>query len=135
MSFHIAILILHVLGAGLVLGVSFFCAVLMYRKEWTSEQLDRFVYIGKFGKWFSVWQFLTGIILASNEWSEFKESKIFWIKMGLYLVEGALAGVLIEKRAKSLQAGRAQKGFASGLLVQLFLILLIISLGVLLVEG
>ena len=135
MSLHIFILTLHVLGAGLVLGVSFFCVMLMYRKEWSTEQLARFVYIGKFGKWFSGLQFLTGIILVINEWDEFKESKIFWIKMGLYLFEGIFAGFLIEKKAKSLQTGASQKSYTIGLASQFLLILIIMSLGVFLVEG
>ncbi len=135
MDFHIILLTLHVIGAGLILGVVLLSLFAAFRKTWSPERIATLHFIGSFGKWASVWQLLTGIGLASGEWDELGSSPIFWTKMVLYVLEGALAGMLIERRAKQLEVGAETSGFMTILLVHAILIIGIVVLGVFLVAG
>ncbi len=132
MSLHLIILILHVLGAGLVLGVVFL-SVFLTLKPLNPEKLGHLGFIGRFGMWGSIWQLLTGLILTANDWEELGEKPIFWVKMGLYVVEGTLASMVIDRQAKRAVGGQPAKGLGTTLLLQAVLIIGIIALGVLLV--
>lgn len=136
--FHIIVLILHVLGAGVVLGVVFFSVIAVIKPAVVAEQLDRLHFVGRFGMWASGWQFVTGVILYLQEPDELQENKIFWVKLGLYVVEGLFASIVLNRQLKKLQTGD-QATIAPGkltgvLIVHALLIGAIIVLGVLIVE-
>lgn len=129
------ILILHVLGAGLIIGIIFFSVILTFRPHLPPEKLSMLRWIGRFGMAASIWQLLTGIYLTSTEWSEFRDSRLFWVKMGLYVLEGIIAGLLIERRVKHASQENTGRGFGLTFLLWSVIILGIVIIGVLLVEG
>ena len=134
MSLQTLVLILHVLGSGVVFGVVFFSVFLVVKPGWSQGRLSHLHFVGRFGMWASGWQVATGVYLAGIEWSEFSSNTLFWTKMALYLIEGTLAGLLIEKKIKGPRAGAKPSGLSVSILSQMILIVLIIGIGVLLVE-
>ncbi len=100
MNLHDIILILHVLGAGVIIGLVFFSLTLVIKPPITPDKLKIYGYLGKFGPYASVWQLLTGLYLASAGWNDIKSLPIFWVKMGLYVIAGFIAAVLIKSKVK-----------------------------------
>lgn len=135
MDFHVILLFLHIVGAGILIGVVVFSLFLAFKKTWSQDRITILKYIGQFGIWASAWQLITGIALASSEWEEFSTSHIFWTKMGLYAIEGALASMLILRKAKQLKEGDAKPGFMVLLMIHAIIILGIVGIGVYLVSG
>lgn len=141
MSFHLIIMILHVFGAGLLIGIVFLSVFAVFKPPLSSRSMDRLSFVGKFGMWTSVWLFATGFFLAYQDWDEFRSSRVFWIKMSLYIVEGTLASLLINKQVKLSEAQTANGGTVQSgalrmsLVIQAALILAIAALGVVLVSG
>lgn len=135
MSFHIILLILHVLGAGVVIGIVFFSLVLaMHPRDWSAAALDRLHFVGRFGMWASAWMLVTGLILAFQDWDTLRVSRVFWGKMVAYAVEGIFAGTLITRLVRQAKAELRPRNLGTMMLIHALLILLIVSLGVLLVE-
>lgn len=141
MSLHLFVLILHVLGAGLVLGIVILSVAAVIKPPVTAMALDRLEFIGRFGLWGSAWQFLTGVMLYLQERGEFDHNPIFWTKIGLYVVEGTIASQLLQRQARTTAAALAsgQTVTADGLRTTLWthagLIIAIAVLGVWLVSG
>lgn len=141
MSIHLIILILHVLGAGVVIGVVLLALASIIKPPLTREAIERMHFVSRFGMIASVWQFLTGIVLSWQDWDEFRSSKLFWTKITLYLIEGAVASLLIEKQAKTaavqLQNGQPVTGakIRAGAWIQFLAIIAIAVIGVILVSG
>ncbi len=138
--FHTFILILHVFGSSIVLGVVFFSVAAMIKPPATLAQLDRLGFVGRFGMWASGWQFVTGVIMYLLEPTELNHNPLFWIKIGLYVVEGTLASVLLTKQVRRIRASLTQqqtppaRGLMMTLVIHAMLILAIVALGVMIVE-
>lgn len=136
---HTTLLFLHVLGAGVVVGIvviSFFSAL----RPLSATMLDRIGYIGKFGMWASAWQLATGIGLYALEPEEFSGSRLFWVKMALFVVEGVLAASLLARKAREAGAQLAKgekptNSLAVILTLHALLIVAIVGAGVFLVSG
>ncbi len=133
---HILLLILHVLGAGVLIGVVVFAFAAVVRPPLNQQALDRLGYVFAFGMWASAAQLVTGVLLITQELDELGHSPLIWTKVGLWVIEGVLAGAIIKK-----QAMRAGKALAQGqqlqpgslrttVSLQLLLILAIVILGV-----
>ncbi|MEK7637616.1 MAG: hypothetical protein AAB402_04510 [Patescibacteria group bacterium] len=141
MSLHLFVLILHVLGAGLVLGIVILSVFAVIKPPMMTKALDRLAFVGRFGMWGSAWQFITGAILFLQERGEFDHNPVFWTKIGLYVVEGTLASQLLQRQARTTAAALAsgQTVTAGGLRTTLWihagLIIAIAVLGVWLVSG
>lgn len=141
MSIHLIVLILHMLGAGLVVGIVLLALFAVIKPPVGEKSMDRLAFIARFGMWGSIWQFLTGLILASQEWGEFRTNRLFWTKIILYLIEGTIASLLLEKQSKqaALRVAGGQTIDGSALRLTSFihagLILAIAIIGVVLVSG
>lgn len=131
---HILLLVLHILGAGLLIGVVFLSLFLSVKPTWTPEKLSHLKFVGQFGMWASIWLFVTGVILAASEWHEFQSNKLFWAKMALYVLEGTLASQLIGKKARLAASGQPS-GLSLVLVLQTLLVVGIIALAVVMVEA
>ena len=136
---HTIILALHIIGAGLMLGVVFFALVIYFKKSLEPSVLAILRTILLFGTIGAIWQVITGLYLFFNERSEFQDSQIFWIKIGLFILDGILALFIIDRKIKTAEA-RAKgeiilKDVRSWGLLSLMIILSIIILGVYLTEG
>lgn len=132
MTFHSLVLILHVLGACLFVGMAMLCAILSFG-TWTPEKIGHLRFIGSFGMWASLWQLVTGILLATDHWDELRGSKLFWIKMTLYVLEGAIFSRLIGKQAAKVANGSG-RGLSLALQLNALTLILIASIGVAIVE-
>ncbi len=141
MSLHLFVLILHVLGAGLLLGIVMLSVLAVIKPPMSSQALDRLAFVGRFGMWGSAWQFLTGAVLFLQERGEFIDSPLFWTKMGLYVVEGTLASQLLQRQARTTTIALANgqtvtaAGLRAALWIHASLIVAIAILGVWLVSG
>lgn len=132
---HLLLLIAHVLGASIVIGVVFFSLVIQFPLPLDPAKKAWLHFIGRFGMWASAWQFLTGLGLYWLEHDELNQRGLFWIKIGMYLLEGTLAGLVIEKKYKQIDdpaAGRSLRGLV---VLQVALIVAIATIGVILVSG
>ncbi|HLB95375.1 MAG TPA: hypothetical protein VJK26_00525 [Patescibacteria group bacterium] len=136
---HTIALSLHIIGAGLMLGVVFFSLVIAFRKTFDPTRLGIFKTIRTFGTVAAIWQILTGLYLYFGEAEEFRESRIFWFKMGLFVLDGILAVLIIGRQIKRAEAQQKGELNLSQLpywgLVSLVIIITVIVLGVFLTEG
>lgn len=135
MSLHTIFLILHVLGAGLLVGVVFFSLVLSIKKPLDIARLKIIKYVGNFGVYAAVWLLLTGAVLFWNEHQEFQAKRLFWIKMVLFVVDGIIAERLIRTKVESAIASNNPESVSKSLPVWTYasalVIILIVSFGVL----
>ena len=136
---HIIVLSLHVVGAGIMLGVVFFAFLTALKKTLDQSQLAVLKNFYIFGTVGAIWQIITGIILYLQEDGEFKDSKIFWTKIGLFVLDGIVAVLVVDRKIKSVEAGsKGEIDFGNTYLwtlLSLLIIISIITLGVFLTEG
>lgn len=141
MNLHLVLLFLHVVGAGVVIGVIVMAFAAIVRPPLTRQSIDRFAFVGRFGMYASGSQFVTGAALMALEWGELGKSTLLWIKIILWVVEGMLASMVIEKRMRQLrtvvEGGQPvpRTAVPALVVVQLVLILTIAAIGVYLVSG
>jgi hypothetical protein len=135
MSLHDLVLLLHILGAGVVIGVVFFSLVLAFKKPLDPSWLGVLKFIRRFGTMAVGWEVLTGLYLAFSESDEVFSSKIFWIKMGLIVVDGFLAQAVIGRKLSEAQSGVDAKGLKLATLVSALVILLVVTLGFLIANS
>jgi hypothetical protein len=133
---HTIILIIHVLGAALIIGVAFVSLVIEL-KLGVDEQFAKLLKI--------IWkaasaalgiQLLTGIYLAATDWEHVGSNPLFWVKMFLYFIVGTAIGIVNRKRlakikAGDLQAAKNHSGAWAGFLV----FILVASIGVIMAES
>ena len=136
---HTIVLALHVIGAGLMLGVVFFAFIIVCKKVLDPSKLLILKNIFIFGTVGAIWQTITGIILYFQEGGEFKDSKIFWVKIGLFVLDGIVALLIIDRRIKIIESeSKSEANLGKTYLWSLLSLLIIISiiiLGVFLTEG
>lgn len=137
---HTIILALHVIGSGLMFGVVFFSFMIVMKKVIDPSKLALLKNIYVFGTVGAIWQVITGLILYFQEPDEFKTSNIFWIKMGLFVLDGIIALAIIDRRIKSATSPQTKDdvNFMNTYLwslLSLLIILSVVTLGVFLVEG
>lgn len=140
MDLHLIILILHVLGAGLVIGVVVLALLAVIKPPVTAAAMERLHFVSRFGMAASIWQFFTGLYLAYADWDELKSNRVFWTKLILYVVEGMIAATLLDRLSRRTAAQTATGTTTAGplrltLIIHALLILAIAALGVVLVEG
>lgn len=141
MSFHLLALILHVFGAGVVIGVVVLSVIAVIKPPMNAATMDKLHFAGRAGMAASAWQFFTGLMLVIPEWSEFRSNRLFWTKMTLYVVEGTLASMLLTRQSKQVweQTKEGQNVPGNKLRTTLWLhaalILAIAAVGVVLVSG
>lgn len=131
---HNIVLALHVIGSGLMLGVVLFALLIYFKKSidpYTLKNLKTIMLIGTVG---AIWQLLTGLYLFLVELDEFKDSKIFWIKIILYFIDGILAVFIIDRKIKQVEKLAEKETSLNDLVswgsLSLMIILSIIILGV-----
>lgn len=132
MTFSEFVLILHILGAGVLVGVVFFSLVLVLKPSPDTTLLKL---IRPFGLYAAIWQLVTGVILAVPEWGKFGHSKIFWLKIGLFVVDGIIAERLINQKLRLAETGQTTPNLKLWSWLSLLVIFTIVALGVILVES
>lgn len=138
MTIEQLILLLHILGAGVLIGVVFFSLMLTIKKPVTPEKLKMVSYIMKFGLYGSAWQLLTGLGLMYYNWADIKSLWIFWLKLGLYVLLGPISTQVIKVKVNKALAENDQ-AVADSLSVYTWMMVLIVvaivTIGFLLVEN
>ena len=98
-------MILHVLGATLIVGSSFISVLILLPAKLERANVQLLDRIWKFVGPLIGLQILTGIILAAGEWSEFSSNWLFWFKLGLLVIDGLFFGhVASQKTAQILDS-------------------------------
>ena len=136
---HLLFLILHVLGAGVLIGVVVFSVSLNIQKSVTPERIKMFLKIRNTGTYAAALMLVTGLVLYFQEPEEFNESVLFWVKIGLFVVDGIIAVLIIDRKAKNAIATNAGKpapisNMTIWVLANLVIIFTIVTLGVMIVE-
>lgn len=133
------VLTLHVIGAGLMLGVVFFAFLIVLEKNLDSVKLSVLKKIYIFGTVAAIWQLITGVILYFLDDGEFRDSKMFWLKIGLFLLDGIVAVGIVDRKIKTVESkSKGNVDFQKTYLWNLFSLLIVISIitiGVFLTEG
>lgn len=107
MSEHEFTVLLHILGAAVLVGVVFFSLTLSIEKPLTAERLRMIKYLRPFGMYAAIWQLITGVHLAQHDWDAFSRSPVFWSKIALFVIDGFLAERVIKRKLELLEAKAA----------------------------
>lgn len=101
---HTILIALHVIGSGIMLGVVFTSLIIVFKKTLSPESVGILKRIQLFGTVGAIWQTITGLILFFQEKEEFIGSSIFWVKMGLFILDGVLAVLIIGSKIRKAEA-------------------------------
>lgn len=137
MSLHDIILLLHILGAGVVIGVVFFSLVLAFKKPLDTNRLSALKLVRGYGTTGVGWMFITGVILVyleNQDGNHLLSSRVFWMKMALIIADGILVYAVINRKISQLESGStaATPGLKTATFVSALLFLGIVTLGFLL---
>ncbi|USN53589.1 MAG: hypothetical protein H6760_00230 [Candidatus Nomurabacteria bacterium] len=130
---HTLLVIIHIIGAGLLLGVVFFTVILAMPRNLSAERLDRLVQTRRLGFFIAGITILSGIALVIPYLSKALSSPTFLIKMGLIVMEAVLAGQVITVQlhhAQSTQAGSISKRLGYWMLLSLFTVVAIFAVAI-----
>lgn len=136
---HLFILTLHILGAGILIGLVVITFLIAFRLDFSTRSLDFLNKIKYLGPGISTLQFATGAYLYWVERDEFNENRLFWAKIIVYLIEGSLAGLIIDRKVKQAKAKGDDPKLLSTLrwlyAVHALLIIVITVIGVVIANG
>ena len=97
---HTLFLILHIIGAGVIIGVVVFSILLNIKEGVSQERLKIFQMVRLVGTIAAGWLLATGLVLYFQEAEELKGNILFWIKMGLFVLDGIIAVLIIDQKIK-----------------------------------
>src|SRR3990172_11063797 len=97
---HALFLILHIVGAGVIIGVVVFSVLLNIKEGVSQERLKIFQMVRLTGTIAAGWLLATGLVLYFQEADELKGNILFWIKIGLFVLDGLIAVLLIDRKIK-----------------------------------
>lgn len=99
---HLSVLILHVLGATLIIG-SIFTLVLMLRaKSFSKESMAFMEVVGRTTGGILIIQLLTGIYLIASESDKMGNNPLVWTKFLLFILAGLLVIPALRNHKKML---------------------------------
>lgn len=136
----ILLLILHVISAGVLVGIVTLAIVLSFAKEITLERAKIYQLIGKIGFFAAGLVLISGIGLYLQEPDEFNKNIFFWVKIGLFVVDGIIATQIVDRKVKDavlkkngqlINQNKVTRWFWANLII----IISIITIGVFLVES
>lgn len=132
--FHNVVLIIHVVGAGLIVSLAIFSILIQSKKPPVVENLKLLSELWKKVGYVFGTQILTGVYLSGVEWDEFSKNPLLWIKLILIVFVAGLGSFLArqDKNKPGETSGRPNPLFPW---VVLITYLIIVSLGVLLAES
>ncbi|MEK7142803.1 MAG: hypothetical protein AAB785_01205 [Patescibacteria group bacterium] len=97
---HTLFIILHIIGAGVIIGVVVFSVLLNIKEGASQERLQIFQLVRTTGTFAAGWLLITGLVLYFQEPEEFKGNILFWVKMGLFVLDGLIAILIIDRKIK-----------------------------------
>ncbi|MDP3993009.1 MAG: hypothetical protein Q8Q05_02250 [bacterium] len=131
------VLLLHLLGAGVLIGVAVFSVVLSISKPVDQSRLQSIALIRRFGTYSVGLLIITGVYLAWQHYGGWPTIPRFWIKMGLIVLDGILAQVIIKQKINRAMNGdtASANGLPLWTSISALVILLIVTLGFLTTSG
>lgn len=130
------ILILHVLGASILLGTSITAMYVVFVKTLTKDIMKFITLIKSLVPTAAIAQLITGMMLFMADKKEFESAWQFSLKLVLYIASGVLGGVILKKKSLTYTEGNSEHAADLKWLVSIDLLLLlaISGIGVWLVE-
>lgn len=130
-------LTLHIIGAGIFIGIVVFSLLLTVWKPFTQDSLRVILAIRSVGIYTAVLMLLSGIFLYFQNPDEFKTNILFWIKMGLFVFDGLFAILYVDRKINSNLSAQDNKQLSSRpwtflIIINLIAIFTIVTLGVIL---
>lgn len=132
---HNSALILHVLGAALILGVAFVTLVIELKKYSSDQIISLTGIVWKIAGIAINLQILTGFYLAWREWDKVGNNPYFWLKLFFFFVIGTIVGTINRRRFHQLKEGKVDNSGVRWAVIGLLTFVLIATLGVLLTES
>ena len=134
-SLHTAVLVLHVLGATIIVGIAFVTFIIEVKKFTSSQVLTLTELIWRIAGIVLGVQLLTGLYLAYSEWDQIGKSPLFWIKMFLFFVVGGSVGLINKRHFDAMKKNKNTSGGMRGAVIGLLTFLTVATLGVLIAES
>jgi hypothetical protein len=106
MSTHRLVLLTHLLGAAVVLGIVFFSLALVVGKPLEEVRLKAVQLIRRYGIYAMGVTVLSGLYLAYEDWAVLKNDRLFWAKMGLIIVDYLVAVRLMNAKIEAALDGQ-----------------------------
>lgn len=132
---HTIVLILHVVGASLIIGVAFVTFIVEIKKYASKQVLELVELIWKIAGVGMGVQLLTGLYLAASEWETIGKMQYFWVKMFLFFIVGGTVRVINRRQFKEIQGDQKKRTTNISLaLIGLLVFMVIAILGVLIAE-
>ena len=125
------VLLLHLLGAGVLIGVAVFSVLLSVAKPVDQARLQSLKLIRLSGTYAVGLLVITGVYLAWQHFGGWPTHVRFWVKMGLIVVDGFLAQFVIRQKVNQAISGDGSSTTALPLwtVVSALVIILIVTLG------
>lgn len=130
------ILVLHVLGASILLGTSVTAVYFVFVKTLTKDMMKFITMIKSLVPAAAIAQLVTGMMLFMADKKEFEGLWPFSLKLVLYIVSGVLGGVMLKKKSLTFTEGNSEhaKTLKILMVVDVAILLAISGIGVWLVE-
>lgn len=97
-TLHIPLVILHVFGAAIIFGGIFLAFLVLIKKSFSPETINLFKLTNRVVMVAVISQVITGILLVIPEYQEFLESWLFWAKMAIFILDGVLAVLIVDRK-------------------------------------
>ncbi|OGD63103.1 hypothetical protein A3A71_03955 [Candidatus Berkelbacteria bacterium RIFCSPLOWO2_01_FULL_50_28] len=108
MELHDIVLLLHILGACVVVGVVFFSLAFSVSRPLDGFKLKAIKFVRRFGIYGMSVLVITGVYMAYVEWEDTGTNPWFWVKMGLIVLDYLVAVRLIDAKVSSGIAGNSE---------------------------
>lgn len=133
------VLTIHILGAGFLLAVFTFAVIFLFRKPFTKERLANLRTIINVGAGAFIYQIITGSLLFSERPQDFKANVLFWVKIGLFVLDLIIGLILVNRKLKAMQKSEGGKilspqTLAAWIVANLLLTIVIIVVSVMIVK-
>lgn len=136
---NVLILNLHILGAGFLLAVLVFAIIFLIKKPFSKERLASIRTIINVGAGSIVWQILTGAFLFADRPQDFTTSILFWVKIGLFILDLIIGLALLNRKIKTIEKDSSSqiislKSIAIWAIFNLVLTIVIIALSIMIAK-
>ncbi|HSX57949.1 MAG TPA: hypothetical protein VLE47_01595 [Candidatus Saccharimonadales bacterium] len=133
--FHTLVLIIHVIGAGLIIGMAFTSLLVLTTKPFVPESMKVMQRFAKFGPFIFLTQLLTGLYLAWSEYDKFRGNPLLTAKLVLFLGMAGASIYIARQAAAKAKAGTPPSPNITWAWISFLTILLIATFGVMLAES
>lgn len=136
----ITFLALHVVSAGVLIGIIVIAIAFSFVKEVSLERAKIYQLFGKIGFIAAMLVLVSGVGLYLQEPEKFNGSTIFWVKIALFLIDGAIATQIVDRKLRDAVAQKngqliVQNKVARWFWINLIILITIITIGIFLVEN